>query len=177
MPVGASPQSDETAPRPTRVRWLVFALACAASWLLYLHRYAWGVVRPSLKAEDPELTDLDLGWLDSLFNLTYALGQVPGGLAGDLRGVGPSGDVDSLGAILSEMHPARPPFRSDNPVNTLSLVLNSAPERPRAVNASVPRDLETIALKCLEKEPGKRYASAEALATDLRRFLDGRAIL
>src|SRR5947209_4747849 len=73
-------------PAPTRVRWLVFALACAASWLLYLHRYAWGVVRPALKAEDPGLSDLDLGWLDALFNLTYALGQVPGGLAADLRG-------------------------------------------------------------------------------------------
>lgn len=72
--------------RPTRVRWLVFALACAASWLLYVHRYAWGVIKPALKAERPELTDLELGWLDAAFNASYALGQVPGGLLGDLLG-------------------------------------------------------------------------------------------
>jgi sugar phosphate permease len=71
---------------PAGFPWVVFVLACAVSWLLYLHRYAWGVIRPSLKAEDPSLTDLQLGWLDALFNVTYAIGQVPGGLAGDLLG-------------------------------------------------------------------------------------------
>ncbi len=71
---------------PARFPWVVFVLSCAVSWLLYLHRYAWGVIRPSLKAEDPSLTDLQLGWLDALFNVTYAVGQVPGGLAGDLLG-------------------------------------------------------------------------------------------
>jgi ACS family glucarate transporter-like MFS transporter len=79
----------DTAPtpvRPTQTRWLIFILACATSWLLYLHRYAWGVIRPSLKAENPDLTDQQLGWLDAMFNLTYAIGQVPGGLAGDLGG-------------------------------------------------------------------------------------------
>src|SRR5262249_7101694 len=68
------------------VRWLVFGLACAVSWLLYLHRYSWGVIRPALKTEYPQLTDGELGWLDGVFNVTYALGQVPGGLAGDLLG-------------------------------------------------------------------------------------------
>jgi sugar phosphate permease len=77
---------NEDAGRTARQRWLVFVLACAVSWLLYLHRYAWGVIRPALKAEDPSITDLQLGWLDALFNVTYALGQVPGGLAGDLFG-------------------------------------------------------------------------------------------
>jgi sugar phosphate permease len=73
-------------PRPTRVRWLIFALACAVSWLLYLHRYTWGVIKPALKEEYPGLTDVELGYLDSLFSLTYATGQVPGGAAGDLFG-------------------------------------------------------------------------------------------
>ena len=72
--------------RPTRVRWLVFGLICATSWLLYLHRYAWGVVKPDFKAENPHLTDTQLGWIDSAVLATYALGQVPGGLASDLVG-------------------------------------------------------------------------------------------
>jgi sugar phosphate permease len=80
---------DAAAPgldRPTHVRWLIFTLACAVSWLLYLHRYSWGVIRLDLKEETPQLTDGELGWLDGLFSATYALGQVPGGLAGDLIG-------------------------------------------------------------------------------------------
>jgi sugar phosphate permease len=72
--------------RPTRVRWLIFGLSCAVSWLLYLHRYAWGVIKPALKAEYRGLSDVKLGYLDSLFSLTYAVGQVPGGMAGDLLG-------------------------------------------------------------------------------------------
>ena len=60
--------------RPTRVRWFIFVLACAASWLLYLHRYAWGVVKPFYKAENPGISDVDLGWLDSAFLATYAIG-------------------------------------------------------------------------------------------------------
>jgi sugar phosphate permease len=71
--------------RPTQVRWLIFVLACSVSWLLYLHRYAWGVIKPALKSEY-RLTDENLGYLDSLFSLTYAVGQVPGGLAGDVWG-------------------------------------------------------------------------------------------
>jgi sugar phosphate permease len=72
--------------RPTRARLLIFLLACAASWLLYLHRYSWGVIKPALQREYPDLTATQLGWLDSAFSLTYALGQVPGGLAGDFFG-------------------------------------------------------------------------------------------
>ena len=79
-----SPRSQE----PTTVRWLVFTLACAASFILYLHRYSWGVIKPALKHDYPDLTDTQLGWLDSAFNATYAVGQVPTGLAGDLFGRG-----------------------------------------------------------------------------------------
>lgn len=71
---------------PTRVRWLIFALACAASWMLYLHRYSWGIVKPAFRQEYPDLTDIEIGWLDSAFLATYAIGQVPGGIAGDLLG-------------------------------------------------------------------------------------------
>jgi MFS transporter, ACS family, glucarate transporter len=72
--------------KPTAVRWLVFVLGCAVSWLLYLHRYAWGVVKPAIKEEFPSLTDVQMGWLDSAFNASYAVGQVPGGMAGDRYG-------------------------------------------------------------------------------------------
>ena len=79
-------QPDTSAARPTRVRWLIFVLACAASWLLYLHRYAWGIIKPYFSQEHPEFSDVDLGWLDSAFLATYAFGQIPGGLAGDRFG-------------------------------------------------------------------------------------------
>ena len=71
--------------RPTNTRWLIFALACAASFINYVHRYSWGVVKPYLQKEYG-LLDSDVGWLDAAFNLTYAAGQFPGGLAGDIFG-------------------------------------------------------------------------------------------
>jgi ACS family glucarate transporter-like MFS transporter len=71
---------------PSRVRWLIFALACATSWLLYLHRYSWGVIKPAFQREHPDITATELGWLDAAFNASYALGQVPGGIAGDYFG-------------------------------------------------------------------------------------------
>jgi sugar phosphate permease len=71
---------------PPRVRWLILSLACAASWLLYLHRYSWGVLKPAFRREHPDLTDTEVGWLDAAFNAAYALGQIPGGLAGDAFG-------------------------------------------------------------------------------------------
>jgi MFS transporter, ACS family, glucarate transporter len=74
------------AERPSRVRWLIFAVACAASWFLYLHRYSWGIIKPSFRKDHPDLSDTDIGWLDSAFAATYALGQVPSGLAADLFG-------------------------------------------------------------------------------------------
>ncbi len=80
------PVAGPYAVAPTRVRWLTFALACAVSWLLYLHRYSWGVVKPAFKREHPGWADERLGWLDAAFNVAYALGQIPGGAAGDRWG-------------------------------------------------------------------------------------------
>ena len=85
--------------QPTRVRWLIFALACAASWLLYLHRYAWGLIKPAFRADYRELSDVEIGWLDSAFLATYALGQIPGGVAGDL--FGPRGVLSVLALVWS----------------------------------------------------------------------------
>ena len=84
MSESPSPPEAPTA-RPTGIRWLVLALACLTSWLLYLHRYSWGVIKAEVKSEFG-FSDTQLGWLDSAFNLSYALFQVPGGLLGDLVG-------------------------------------------------------------------------------------------
>jgi sugar phosphate permease len=76
------------AQRPTQVRWLIFGLACAASWLLYLHRYSWGVIKTTFSDQHPEISKTELGWLDSAFMGAYTVGQVPAGLAGDYFGAG-----------------------------------------------------------------------------------------
>jgi WD40 repeat protein len=102
--------------------------------------------------------------------------MAPEQATGRLREHGPATDVYALGVILYELLTGQPPHRGETDLETLHLVSNQDPPPPRAARPNLPRDLETICLKCLEKRPIRRYASALELTVDLRRFLDGKPI-
>jgi serine/threonine protein kinase len=134
---------------------------------------------------EPKVTDFGLAkCLDEASDQTRSgavLGtpnyMAPEQAVGKTQDVGPAADIYALGAILYECLTGRPPFKGATVLDTLEQVRSQEPVPPSQFDQKLPRDLETICLKCLRKEPQKRYAAAGDLADDLRRFLDQRPIL
>ena len=102
--------------------------------------------------------------------------MAPEQVIGKAGTIGPAADIYALGALLYEMLTGRPPFRAETATETERQVIAEEPVPPARLNPKVPRDLETICLKCLHKDPERRYADAGALAEDVRRFVEGRPI-
>ncbi len=156
------------------------------------HAHRQGILHRDLKpgnilldaADEPHVTDFGLAkklGADTGQTRTGAIMGTPSYMApeqaaGRIRELGPACDIYSLGAVLYELLTGRPPFRSETPLDTVMQVLDHEPVPPRLLNPKADRDLETICLKCLEKEPRHRYPSAEALAEDLDRYLTGESI-
>jgi tRNA A-37 threonylcarbamoyl transferase component Bud32/tetratricopeptide (TPR) repeat protein len=131
----------------------------------------------------PKITD---------FGLARKLGETPHTRSGAILGtpsymapeqargknkeVGPAADIYALGAILYELLTGRPPFKAVIPLDTVLQVISEDPVPPRMLQPGTPRDLQTICLKCLQKESRRRYVTADELAADLRRFLQGQPI-
>ena len=184
----------QNGPVPARLaaRWL----ACLADAVQHAHDR--GILHRDIKPDNvilasgrgpedviPRLTDFGLAKLlaesidetrsDARMGTPHYM--APEQAAGRKNEVGPATDVYALGATLYEILCGRPPLRGETDVESLRLLLDAEPVTLRALRPGLPRDLETICLKCLRKEPARRYASAVALQEDLERWLDDRPIV
>jgi serine/threonine protein kinase len=155
------------------------------------HAHERGILHRDLKPSNilidrdnqPRVADFGLAKLldgDSALTQTGAVLGTPSYMAPEQAAgrkmLGVQTDVYGLGAVLYEMITGRPPFRAETQYDTVLQVLEQTPAPPRLVNPKIDRDLETICLKCLEKDPAHRYASADALVADLSQYLADNAI-
>jgi serine/threonine-protein kinase len=176
-------------PQPPRgAAHLIETLARA---MHYAHEH--GIIHRDLKPANvlltkngiPKITDFGLAKRleeDSSQTKSGALMGTPSYMApeqarGEVRQVGPLADVYALGAMLYELLTGRPPFQGATPMDTVMQVTRDEPVPPSRLQAQIPPDLETICLKCLQKDMPQRYANAVELAEDLRRFLSDEPIL
>ena len=178
--------------RPQPAAWAAQLVETLARAMHYAHQQ--GIVHRDLKPANvllspdgvPKVTDFGLAkHLEAEVFLTHTPSQAlmgtpsymaPEQASGPSKEVGPAADIYALGAILYECLTGRPPFLAERLLDTLEQVRTLDPVPPRRLNPEAPRDLDTICLKCLRKEPEKRYATAEELADDLRRFQAGEPI-
>jgi eukaryotic-like serine/threonine-protein kinase len=173
--------------RPTEIARLMAKVARGVG-----HAHERGILHRDLKpanilldaAGEPFVCDFGLAkWLEDDRNLTITsavLGTphyIAPEQASGQKGLTTAADIYSLGSIIYELLTARPPFVGQSIIETLRLASEHTPERPSSLVQNIPKDLETICLKCLQREPASRYPSASALATDLENWLDGRPIL
>ncbi len=183
--------SQRLAEGPLPAREAAALLLKVAEAIEFAHRR--GVIHRDLKPANilldpngnPRVTDFGLakkiegdGGLTGSGQIMGTPSYMPPEQAGGKRGdVGPATDVYALGATLYALVTGRPPFQAATAMDTVLQVINDDPVPPRRLNPAIPHDLETICLKCLEKEPARRYSSALALAEELRRYLAGEPIL
>ena len=183
--------SQRLADGPLASREAALLIGKVSEAIEYAHRC--GVIHRDLKPSNilldghgnPRVTDFGLAKkIEGDSGLTGS-GQImgtpsymPPEQAGGPRGnVGPPADVYALGATMYALITGRPPFQAANVMDTVLQVISDEPVAPRRLNPAVDRDLETICLKCLEKDPVRRYPSAAALGDDLRRYLGGEPIV
>jgi len=156
------------------------------------HAHRQGILHRDLKPsnilidadDEPHITDFGLakrlGGDSGQTRTGVVLGtpsyMAPEQAAGKTHDLGPACDVYGLGAVLYELVAGRAPFRAETPLDTIMQVMEQDPVPPRLLNTKIDHDLETICLKCLEKDPQRRYPSAEALAEDLQRYLNNESI-
>ncbi len=176
---------------PMPIRRAVELISKVARTVHYAHEH--GILHRDIKPgnilldqkNEPHLTDFGLARLietESTVTRTMEVLGTPSYMApeqavGNNDAVSSVTDVYGLGAVLYQLVTSHPPFAGGTTYETIKLLLDTEPRQPRALNRKIDRDLSTICLKCLEKDPGRRYSSALALAEDLERWLKHEPIL